>query len=60
MSAVSPLQAFMRLHRTVNMVFKGDKFAIEAARRKIREEYDKNWRVEDPEQIQVGILIEAD
>ena len=52
--SVSPLQAFSRLHRTVNMVFKGDRFAIDAARRKIREEFDKNRQVEDPKQIQVG------
>ena len=35
------------------MVFKGDRFAIVAARRKIREEYDKNRQVEDPQQIEV-------
>ena len=51
--SVTPLQAFSRLHRTVNMVFKGDRFAIVAARRKIREEYDKNRQVEDPQQIEV-------
>jgi len=42
------------------MVFKGDKFAIDAARRKIREEYDKNWRVEDPEQIQELVKVALD
>jgi len=60
--SVTPLQAFSRLHRTVNMVFKGDRFAIDAARRKIREEFDKNKQIEDSKQIQdlVQVALDAD
>ena len=59
MAGVSPLQAFSRLHRTVNMVFQGDRFAIDAARKKIREEFDKNTRVTDQAEIKVGLLHDA-
>jgi len=62
MSVVSPLQAFSRLHRTVSSVFKGDRFAIEAARRKIREEFDKNRNVTNADEIQdlVQVALDAD
>lgn len=62
MAGVTPLQAFSRLHRTVNLVFKGDRFAIDAARKKIREEFEKNRQVADQEEIQnlVKVAMDAD
>ena len=59
MSGLTPLQAFRQLYRTVNMVFKGDLATIEAARRQIRDQYEKNSGVTDPQEIQVESLCQT-
>ncbi|XP_027730636.1 complex III assembly factor LYRM7 [Vombatus ursinus] len=54
------LRLFKTLHRTRQQVFKNDTRALEAARKKINEEFKKNISVTSPEEIEKLIKIGSD
>ncbi|KDR24099.1 complex III assembly factor LYRM7 [Zootermopsis nevadensis] len=45
------LEAFKRLHRTRQIAFQDDHFALQAARKRINEEYKKNKHVTNSEAV---------
>ncbi|XP_043835174.1 complex III assembly factor LYRM7 [Dromiciops gliroides] len=54
------LRLFKTLHRTRQQVFKNDIKALEAARKKINEEFKKNKSETSPEEIEKLIKIGSD
>ncbi|XP_072453586.1 complex III assembly factor LYRM7-like [Notamacropus eugenii] len=54
------LRLFKILHRTRQQVFKNDTKALEAARKKINEEFKKNKSETSPEEIEKLIKIGSD
>ncbi|XP_023703384.1 complex III assembly factor LYRM7 [Cryptotermes secundus] len=51
------LECFKRLHRTREMVFRDDSFALQAARSRINEEYKKNKHITNAEAIHEMIKL---
>ncbi|XP_051841209.1 complex III assembly factor LYRM7 [Antechinus flavipes] len=54
------LRLFKTLHRTRQQVFKNDNKALDAARKKINEEFKKNKNETSPEKIEKLIKIGSD
>ncbi|KAM9101644.1 complex III assembly factor LYRM7 [Sarcophilus harrisii] len=54
------LRLFKTLHRTRQQVFKNDNKALDAARKKINEEFKKNKNETSPEKIEKLIKIGCD